>query len=81
MSNTPNNTLFELGAGDLQTLLTTEVASTVDVVSACLQRIADRGEARCIYPRSVSLKQSYVPPSSPPSYSIDPPLHADAQTQ
>ena len=38
------NTLFELGAGDLQTLLRTGKVSTVDVVSSCLQRIADRGE-------------------------------------
>jgi hypothetical protein len=47
------NTLFELGAGDLQTLLRTEKVSTVDVVSSCLQRIADRGEMTSVAPHPV----------------------------
>ena len=37
------STLFELGAGDLQTLLTTGAVTTADVVDSCLRRIADRG--------------------------------------
>ena len=38
------STLFELTAGDLQTLLTTGAITTADVVESCLQRIDDRGK-------------------------------------
>ena len=43
MSGASRSTLFELGAGDLQTLMSTGTATCADVVDSCLQRIDARG--------------------------------------